>query len=121
MFAIYDMMRSTRNNYEVATLGLGKVMSAGVLLLSAGTKGKRRIGENCRVMIHAVNGGHAGTVHQIENDFAEMKKAQRQYIKALVSETKMTKKVIKKLFKRKVDVYLDAYQAVAYGIADEVI
>ena len=41
MFAIYDVMRMVRENYTINTYGLGKVMSAGVLLLAAGTKGKR--------------------------------------------------------------------------------
>ncbi|NKB39797.1 MAG: hypothetical protein GKR86_01840, partial [Ilumatobacter sp.] len=44
MFAIYDYMRQTREDMEIHTHGLGKVMSAAVLLLAAGTKGKRKIG-----------------------------------------------------------------------------
>ena len=43
MFAIYDTMRWIRENVEIETFGLGKVMSAGTLLLAAGTKGKRKI------------------------------------------------------------------------------
>ena len=42
MFAIYDTMRMVREVCDINTLGLGKVMSAGVLLLAAGTKGKRQ-------------------------------------------------------------------------------
>jgi ATP-dependent Clp endopeptidase proteolytic subunit ClpP len=54
MFSIYDVMNFAKSRCDVSTVGLGKVMSAGVLLLAAGTKGKRKIGRNCRVMIHAV-------------------------------------------------------------------
>ena len=40
MFALYDIMRGIRQTSEIHTLGLGKVMSAGVLLLAGGTKGR---------------------------------------------------------------------------------
>ena len=56
MFGMYDVMRNVRETTELHTVGLGKVMSAGVILLAAGTKGKREIGKNCRVMIHSVIG-----------------------------------------------------------------
>ena len=54
MFSIYDMMRQTQEDCEIHTYGLGRVMSAGVVLLAAGTKGKRKIGANCRVMIQVL-------------------------------------------------------------------
>lgn len=43
MFAIYDMMSILKAKCEMETIGLGKVMSAGTLLLASGTKGKRKI------------------------------------------------------------------------------
>jgi len=121
MFAIYDAMRMIREDCEVQTLGLGKVMSAGVLLLAAGTKGQRRIGKNCRVMIHSVIGGQHGPVYNLENEFEEVKWIQEQYINALIEETDMTKRYIKKLLGRKMKVYLTAQEAVELGIADEIV
>ena len=41
MFSLYDVMRQIREDNEIHTIGMGKVMSAGVLLLAAGTTGKR--------------------------------------------------------------------------------
>ena len=121
MFGIYDMMRFLQSeDFEVNTVGIGKVMSAGVLLLAAGTKGNRRIGKHTRVMIHQVSSGHAGTVSSMENEVAEIKNLQEVYITCLAAETDMTKRHIKKLFNRKEDVYISAEQAVEYGIADEV-
>ena len=121
MFGIYDMMRFLQSeDFEINTVGIGKVMSAGVLLLAAGTKGNRRIGKHTRVMIHQVSSGHAGTVSSMENEVAEIKNLQEVYITCLAAETDMTKRHIKKLFNRKEDVYISAEQAVEYGIADEV-
>jgi ATP-dependent Clp protease protease subunit len=121
MFAIYDVMRQIRKDCEIHTIGLGKVMSAGVLLLAAGTKGKRKIGKNCRVMIHSVLAGSEGPLHNLENEMNEIRWTQERYITALIEETKLTKKITDKLLERHVNVYLSAEEAVKYGIADEVI
>lgn len=121
MFAIYDAMRIARKKCDVSTIGLGKVMSAGVLLLASGTKGKRRIGANCRVMLHSVCGGQVGSLHNLENEMAETRWIQKQHIKALLEETSMTPRQLKTLLNKKINVYFDAEQAVKYGIADEIV
>jgi ATP-dependent Clp endopeptidase proteolytic subunit ClpP len=121
MFAIYDVIRDIRKDCPVHTFGLGKVMSAGVLLLASGTKGQRRIGKNCRVMIHSVIAGNSGPVHNLQNEMAEVLETQKRYIDALKSETKLTDKQIKSFFDRHVDIYLSAAEAVKYGIADVVV
>ena len=122
MFGMYDVMRFIKNDgvSSITTCGIGKVMSAGVLLLAAGTKGKRRVGKHCRIMIHSVIGGSTGPMHQLENEFAEVKKIQDTYIKALVEETNMSEKYLRRLLKRKTNIYLSAEEAVELGIADEV-
>jgi ATP-dependent Clp endopeptidase proteolytic subunit ClpP len=121
MFAIYDVMRQIRKDCEIHTVGLGKVMSAGVLLLAAGTKGKRKIGKHCRVMIHSVLAGNEGPLHNLENELEEIKWTQKKYVEALISETKMTQSTMNKLLQKHVNIYLSAEEAVKYGIADEVI
>ncbi len=121
MFAIYDVMRMIRKDCEISTIGVGKVMSAGVLLLAAGTKGKRKIGRNCRVMIHSVIGGNQGPIHSLENEMSEIRWTQETYVNSLIAETKLTKATMNKLLEKHVNIYLSAEEAVKYGIADEVI
>jgi len=121
MFSMYDVMRMIRAECEIHTVGLGKVMSAGVLLLAAGTKGKRKIGKNCRVMLHSVVGSSHGSIDNLENEMDEIKWLQEQHVKCLIDETKMTKRYIKKLLNKKVNVYLTAEEAVELGIADIII
>jgi ATP-dependent Clp protease protease subunit len=122
MFGIYDVMRLIKDSgvSSITTCGIGKVMSAGVLLLASGSKGKRRVGKHCRVMIHSVIGGSTGPMHQLENEFAEVKKIQDTYIEALAQETNMTEKYLRKLLKKKTNIYLSAEEAVELGIADKV-
>ena len=121
MFGIYDMMTKIKTQCEIHTIGLGKVMSAGTLVLASGTKGKRKIGKNCRVMIHSVNAGHMGDLHNIENEVKAVKQMQDLYINAMCNETHMTKRQIQKLIDRKINVYLTAEEAIEYGIADELL
>jgi ATP-dependent Clp endopeptidase proteolytic subunit ClpP len=121
MFSIYDVMRTVRKDCEINTLGLGQVMSAGTLLLASGTKGKRKIGRHCRVMVHQVSAGTAGPHHEMMNEIAEIQYTQEQYIKCLAAETKMSVSFIKKLFEKKVNIYLSAEEAVKYGLADIII
>ena len=121
MFGIYDLMRIVREECAIETFGLGKVMSAGVLLLAAGTKGQRKIGKHCRVMMHSVRGGHVGTIHSLENEMDETRWIQKQLIQALVEETNMTEKQLKRMLGKNLDVYLTAEEAVKYGIADIIV
>jgi ATP-dependent Clp endopeptidase proteolytic subunit ClpP len=121
MFALYDIMRQVQLTTEIHTIGMGKVMSAGVLLLAAGAKGQRKIGKYCRVMIHSAIAGSHGSLPNLMNEMEALQGLQESYIDALVSETKMTKSQIKKMLERKVNVYLSAEEAVKFGIADIII
>jgi len=121
MFALYDCMREVRKDCEINSFGVGKVMSAGVLLLAGGTKGTRKVGRNCRLMLHAISGGHFGSLKELETDIKEVKWYQAQYAKALAEETNLTEKKIRAIFRKKTDTYFDAQQAVEWGIADEIV
>ena len=121
MMTIYDIMRMIMEDTEIHTFGVGKVMSAGVLLLAAGTEGKRKISKNCRVMIHSVIGANHGELHNLVNEMEEIQKLQETYSKCLIKETKMTKRQLKKMLERKVNVYLTAERAVELGIADVIV
>jgi len=121
MFALYDVMKMVEQEMEIHTIGMGKVMSAGVPLLAAGTKGKRKIGKNCRVMIHSVIAGQHGALHNLLNEMEAIEQIQKMYINCLVENTSMTKKDVKNMLERNVNVYLSAEEAVELGIADIII
>jgi ATP-dependent Clp protease protease subunit len=121
MFGIYDVMNFCKRFCDIETIGIGKVMSAGTLLLAAGTPGKRKLGKHCQVMIHSVNGGSIGELHSLENEMEQMKNLQDLYIQCLSGETSMTKRQIQRLINRKVNVYLSSEEAIEKGLADEVL
>lgn len=119
MFSLYDVMKYLP--CPVNTVGIGKIMSAGVLLLASGNKGSRLIGKNARLMIHPVSGGHAGTVFEVINETKEHVRQHELMEKLLVKETNMTKAQIEKLMKSGFDNYILAEEAVKLGIVDRII
>lgn len=119
MFTLYDTIKFLP--CPVHTIALGKVMSAGVLLLASGTKGKRMIGRSARIMIHPVSGGVMGNVFEVLNDTKEHKRLQDQMVSAIVRETKSSKEQIEKIMKSGHDYYLLPEQAVKLGIVDKII
>jgi len=121
MFCLYDMMNHVKEKIEIHTIGIGKVMSAGVLILAAGTKGKRKISKNCRIMLHSVIAGNHGALHNLVNEMEAIHSLQETYISGLAENTKMTKTQIKKMLERKVNIYLSAEEAITLGIADEIM
>ena len=122
MFSILDIMDMVKERTcDIETFGIGKVMSAGVPILAAGTKGKRKVGRNCRIMLHNVIAGTGGTIFSMENELEEIKWIQERYIETLANYTKLTPSKIKKLLKTQKDVYISAEEAIKMGIADEII
>jgi len=121
MFAIYDVMRLVREETPIHTIGIGKVLSAGVLLLAAGTKGERRIGKNCRLMLHRVLTGDSGSLHNIQASVKEAEIMEYMMFEALVEETNLTMKQVKKIVSKNLDAYFSAEEAVEMGIADIIV
>ena len=62
--AIYDTMQFVPN--DIVTVGIGMAASMGQFLLTAGTKGKRYITPNARVLLHQPYGGFGGTSRDIQ-------------------------------------------------------
>jgi ATP-dependent Clp protease protease subunit len=119
MFSLYDTIKFLP--CPVHTVALGKVMSAGVLLLAAGEKGKRVIGKSSRLMIHPISAAYGGNVFEIVNDSKEILRQQSQLVKALSSETKMSEDKIQKIMRSGHDYYIMAEEAVKLGIVDKII
>lgn len=62
--AIYDAMQFVPN--DIVTVGIGMAASMGQFLLSSGTKGKRYVTPNTRVLLHQPSGGFGGTAADIQ-------------------------------------------------------
>lgn len=119
MFSLYDTIKFLP--CPVHTIALGKVMSAGVLLLASGVKGKRMIGKSARIMIHPISGGVFGNVFEAANEVHEHKRLQSLMVEALSKETRLTKEQIEGIMKAGHDYYITPDQAIQMGIVDKYI
>lgn len=119
MFALYDTIKFLP--CPVHTVAIGKVMSAGVLLLAAGKKGKRMIGKSARIMIHPVSGGAYGNVFQMVNDTSEHQRLQNQMVDAIARESKASKDQLLKIMKTGHDVYILPEEALRLGLVDKIM
>jgi len=127
--AIYDTMQFIKP--DVRTIVLGQACSMGSFLAQAGTKGKRFVLPESRTMIHRVSSGTPGTrgsVHvqelQFEDAVRSMEESKRlnERLTQLYVKHNTAGKTYDELFETmKFDTFLSAEEAVAYGLADEVI
>ena len=115
--AIHDVIRMCR--CEVATVCIGKAMSAGQLLLMSGTKGKRFITPNSRVLIHQIASGAFGKITHMDNEVVEVKRLQSVMESLILKYTKISKAEIKELMSK--DSYITAERAKKLGIVDHII
>ena len=116
-FAIYDVIKSLKS--PVSTVCMGLAASMGSILLSAGTKGKRKIYPQAKVMIHQPSGGARGQSSDIEIQAIEILKTKEVGAKILAENCGQTVEKIMKDFNR--DYWMDAEESVAYGIVDEIL
>ena len=96
-------------------------MSAGVLLLASGVKGKRMIGSSARLMMHPISGGLYGNVFESVNETNEHKRLHHLMTTALQNESKMTVEQIESIMKSGHDYYLTPEDAIKLGIVDKII
>lgn len=119
MFGLYDVIKWLP--CPVHTIGIGKIMSAGVLLLASGEKGNRMIGEHSRVMLHPMMAGHFGNVFELRNQMKELESMQSAMESCLARESGKSHKELKDLMEAGRDSYLTAQEAIDFGIADGMI
>ena len=115
--AIYDTMQYVKA--PVSTVCVGMAASMGAVLLAAGEKGKRFALPNAQMMLHQVAGGVSGEAVQIAITAKQIVKIRERLNRVLAHHTGQSFEKIEKDTDR--DFYLDATEAKAYGLIDEVI
>ena len=115
--AIYDTMQFIKP--DVSTICIGQAASMGAVLLMAGRKGKRHILPHSRVMIHQPWGGAGGTAADIRIQADEILKLKRALNELIARHSGQQLKKVEKDTDR--DHYMDAQEAVEYGLVDEII
>lgn len=115
--AIYDTMQHV--SCDVSTICMGMAASMGAVLLAGGTAGKRFALPNSEIMIHQPLGGVEGQATDIKIRAERIIKTKEQLNKLLAKHTGQAIKKVELDTDR--DYFMDAGQALAYGIVDKVI
>lgn len=104
---------------DIRTVNTGMAASMGSVLLGAGTKGKRSSLRFSKTMLHQTSGGAVGNIQDAEISMKEWKKTNEVLFELLAEFCGKTAAQVKKDSQR--DLWLDAEQAVEYGIIDEIV
>jgi len=115
--AIYDTMQMIPN--RISTVAVGVTASFGTVLLAAGTKGQRYALPHATIHMHQPLGGAQGQASDIEIQAREILRLKARLNKIMAESTGKTLEAIEHDTER--DFYLDAYQAVEYGLVDKVL
>jgi len=104
---------------DIKTVNTGMAASMGSVLLGAGTKGKRSSLRHSQTMLHQSSGGFSGNIQDAEVDWKEWQKINDELFVLLGSYCGKTAKQVKEDATR--DFWLNAEEAIKYGIIDEII
>jgi len=117
LFAIYDTLKYVRP--DKSTFCFGQAASAAAVLLAAGTKGKRLALPHARILLHQPYGGGGGQASDIELQAKEILRMRDLLNQMLADDTGQSAERLQRDTDR--DFIMDAEEAKAYGIIDEVI
>ena len=104
---------------DIRTINTGMAASMGSVLLGAGTKGKRMSLKHSTTMLHQSSGGFSGNIQDAEVDWAEWQKVNKELFNLLGNYCgKKPEQVMKDATR---DFWLNAKEALKYGIIDEIV
>lgn len=115
--AIYDTMRMIPN--KISTVAVGVTASFGTVLLAAGTKGQRYALPHATIHMHQPLGGAQGQASDIEIQAKEILRLKERLNEILAESTGQKIEIIVRDTER--DFYMNAEQAVEYGLIDKVL
>ena len=114
MVDVMDYIKS-----DIRTINTGMAASMGSVLLGAGTKGKRGSLRFSQTMLHQSSGGAFGNIQDAEISMIEWRKVNNILFELLGGYCGKSAEQVKNDASR--DLWLDAEQALSYGIIDEIV
>ena len=115
--AIYDTLQYVEA--EVATTCVGQAASGAAVLLAAGSPGRRSLLPHARVVLHQPSTGGQGTISDLALHTQEVLRVRAQMIEVLSAHTGQSPSRL--LADTERDKVFTAGEAVAYGLADEIM
>ena len=116
-FSIYDTIKFIKSDVKTIVVGMAASMAA--FLLASGKKGKRCSLKNSEIMIHQPLGGASGQATEIQIAAERIIKLKDKLNHMLADMTNQSIETIKKDTER--DNYMDAKEALNYGLIDQIL
>ena len=114
---IYDTINLIKS--DVQTISIGTSASMAAIILLSGTKGKRKILPNSKVMLHDLSGEAKGKYKDIITEVNELNKIHNNIFEIVRSKTNLSMEQIEEYLKN--DFWLDCNEALKFGIVDKLI
>ena len=118
-FGLIDVMRDSY--HHISTIGIGAVMSAGVLVFASGKHGERYIGKNAGVMNHQHSDSIEAKMHDMKAQMKENNNCEQRCMQILRDATGYSLADVRKKFNNPSDQYLTPKQLVELKIADHIL
>lgn len=121
MLSIYDEIKSLTKEYVVNIYCIGKVMSAGTIIMLSVDLEHRFAYPNTTFMFHELSGFNIGKIKDIEENVDELKRLHKIMWNIYRENTKIPEDKLEDLYKCKKDWYLNSEQAKKYKIISKII
>jgi len=118
-FALVDVMRNSY--HHISTVGIGAVMSAGILIFASGKQGERYIGKNTGIMNHQHSDAMESKMHDMRAQMKENVNCEQRSMQILRDATGYPLAEVRKKFNNPSDQYFTAKQMVDLKLADHIL
>ena len=118
-FALVDIMKNSY--HHISTIGIGAVMSAGVLILASGKHGERYIGKNTGIMNHQHSDSIDAKMHDMRAQMKENNNCEQRCMQILRDASGYSLTDVRKKFNNPSDQYLTAKQLVELKLVDHIL
>lgn len=118
-FALIDVMKNSY--HHISTVGIGAVMSAGLLIFACGKAGERYIGKNTGIMNHQHSDAMESKMHDMRSQMKENNNCELRCLNLLREATGMSLADVRKKLNTPSDQYFTAKQMIENKLADHIL
>ena len=118
-FALIDTMKNSY--HHISTIGIGAVMSAGLLIFASGKQGERYIGKNTGIMNHQHSDAMESKMHDMRSQMKENNNCELRCLNILREATGYSLADVRKKLNTPSDQYFTAKQMIDLKLADHIL
>ena len=121
MLAIYDEIKSLQKEYEVNLYCVGKIMSAGTIIMLSVDFEHRFCYPNTTFMFHSISSYTLGKIKEMEEEVSEVKRLHKLMYKIYNENTSIPEEKLEDIYKSKKDWFITPEQAKKYKIISKIV